>query len=92
MFAWNFFVFLKVQNLQQIKIFAAYLHSLTLGTNVIRSIFLFEQEEISHFIYLNSKLKVQKYTHKQHSSTFWNFYNCHYAQMTYTMAILPLLT
>ena len=31
------------------------------------------------FIYLNSKLKVQKYTHKQHSNTFWNFYNCHYA-------------
>ena len=61
MFACNFLVSLKVQNLQ-IKIFAAYLHSLTLGTNVIRPIFLFEQEEISHFIYLNSKLKVQKYT------------------------------
>ena len=56
MFVCNFLVPLKVQNLQ-IKIFAANLHSLTLGTNVIRSIFLFEQEEISHFHLSELKVK-----------------------------------
>ena len=39
----------KAQNLQ-FKIFAAYSHSLTYWYHVIRPIFLFEQEEIYHFV------------------------------------------